>query len=236
MMDNLELYNKVREVPKEAQNPITGGRLKGMTDINPMWRIKTLTEQFGACGIGWYYEIVKEWSETIGDEMVASVEIKLYVKKDGEWSKPISGIGGSKLRSKETKGIYVDDEAYKKASTDAISVACKNLGIGADIYWDKDSDKYIDPKKDNFNNGKSTSDSNASTDSDASARKELRQKIIAYGKEHGMSAHEVATDYKLSDSSSLEELQKAWEDLTREEAKEMKDNFEAIDEDVPWTN
>lgn len=28
------------------------------------------------------------------------------------------------------------------ALTDAISVACKALGIGADVYWDKDSTKY----------------------------------------------------------------------------------------------
>ena len=59
-MNNLDLYNKVRTVPPEAQKPILGGRLKNMTDINPMWRIKTLTEQFGACGIGWYYDIVSE--------------------------------------------------------------------------------------------------------------------------------------------------------------------------------
>ena len=59
MADNLELYNKVRSVPKEAQKPIQAGRLKGMTDINPMWRIKTLTEQFGACGKGWYFDITE---------------------------------------------------------------------------------------------------------------------------------------------------------------------------------
>ena len=51
-MDNLEIYNVAREVPKEAMKPISGGRLKGMTDINPMWRIKVLTELFGICGIG----------------------------------------------------------------------------------------------------------------------------------------------------------------------------------------
>lgn len=28
------------------------------------------------------------------------------------------------------------------ALTDAISVACKTLGMGADVYWDKDSTKY----------------------------------------------------------------------------------------------
>ena len=46
-MENLELYEKVRSVPENAQKEIKGGRLKGMTDINPMWRIKKLTEEFG---------------------------------------------------------------------------------------------------------------------------------------------------------------------------------------------
>lgn len=39
-MENLEIYNRCREVPKEAQKAIAAGRLKGKTDINPMWRIK----------------------------------------------------------------------------------------------------------------------------------------------------------------------------------------------------
>ena len=63
-MDNLRIYNAVRAVPKEAQKPIGAGRLKGMTDINPMWRIKCLTEQFGVCGFGWYYDITDMWLET----------------------------------------------------------------------------------------------------------------------------------------------------------------------------
>ena len=52
-MSNLELWEKVRACPKEAQKEIKGGRLSGMTDINPVWRMKTLTEQYGPCGIGW---------------------------------------------------------------------------------------------------------------------------------------------------------------------------------------
>ena len=46
-MDNLAIYNAVRNVPENAKKPIAGGPLKGKTDINPMWRIKALTEQFG---------------------------------------------------------------------------------------------------------------------------------------------------------------------------------------------
>lgn len=145
-MNNLDLYNKVRAVPKEAQKEIQAGRLKGKTDINPMWRIKTLTEQFGVCGFGWKTEIVREWLEAgANGEITANVEIRLYVKQDGAWSDAIPGIGGSALVAKETAGLRTDDDCYKKAYTDAISVACKALGIGADVYYEKDSTKYDAP-------------------------------------------------------------------------------------------
>jgi hypothetical protein len=150
-MDNLKLYEAIRQVPEEAQKPIQGGRLKGMTDINPMWRIKTLTEQFGVCGIGWYYEILQEKiEEGANDEKVALVKIALYIKQGNEWSKPIIGTGGSMFVAKERGGLYTSDEAFKMALTDAISVSCKALGMGADIYWQGDRTKYDGrPKSDN---------------------------------------------------------------------------------------
>lgn len=145
-MDNLEVYNKVRTVPKEAQREIKGGRLNGKTDINPMWRIKTLTEQFGICGIGWKYKITNQWLEKGGkDEVSAFVNIELFIKVDGEWSDGIPGTGGSSFIANEAKGPYMSDECFKMALTDAISVSCKTLGFGADIYWDKDSSKYDKP-------------------------------------------------------------------------------------------
>lgn len=151
--DNMELYNKFRAVPEEAKKPIKGGRLNGMTDINPMWRIKVLTEQFGACGDGWYYEVKDRATYPVpntedADEIVAVVEIDLFYKLDnGEWSKPVHGTGGSMLMAQQSRGAYVNDEAFKMATTDAISVAAKALGVGADVYWDKDNTKYNDSKK-----------------------------------------------------------------------------------------
>ena len=145
-MENLEIYNRFKEVPQNAQKPINGGRMKGCTDINPMWRLKCLTEQFGACGIGWYYKPVKKWTEQAGDEILAFVDIELFVKADSEWSMPISGTGGSSLLAKEKGGLFASDECFKMATTDAISVACKQLGIGADIYWSADSSKYDKPQ------------------------------------------------------------------------------------------
>lgn len=140
---NLKLYNDVRVVPKEALKEITAGRLKGKSDINPMWRIKTLTEQFGPCGIGWKYEVTSQWLEKGGnDEVAGFCNINLYVKVDGQWSDAIPGTGGSSFITKESKGLYTSDEVYKMALTDAISVACKALGIGADVYWSSDRTKY----------------------------------------------------------------------------------------------
>ena len=80
--------------------------------------------------------------ETVGDEICVFVVIELYVKYEGEWSRAIPGTGGSKLATKERNGVYVSDECYKMATTDALSVACKNLGIGADVYWKEGRTKY----------------------------------------------------------------------------------------------
>jgi hypothetical protein len=145
-MDNLEIYNKVREVPKEALSEIQAGRLRGKSDINPMWRIKALTETFGPCGFGWKYVIRnKHLEHGAGNETAAFVDIDLFIKQDGEWSEAIPGTGGSSFVTQEKNGPYTSDECFKMALTDAISVSCKALGIGADVYWGNDKTKYTTP-------------------------------------------------------------------------------------------
>lgn len=185
-MENLELYNKVREVPQDAKKTISAGRIKGFTDINPMWRIKCLTEQFGPCGIGWYYKTVEKWTETVGDEICAFVMIELYVLYDGKWSQPISGTGGSRLATKERSGVYVSDECYKMATTDALSVACKNLGIGADVYWKEGKTKY----------DQTGSASNELSNTDISA-------LRSYMKTNGLDEKKVLEKYRLTSISQL---------------------------------
>lgn len=144
-MDPLRFYAKVAHVPTEARKAISAGRLKGKTDINPMWRIKALTETFGPCGFGWKYVIRDQRTMTAPDGFIkAFVDIDLYVRdpETGEWSEPIPGIGGNDFYKIEDKGAYANDECFKSALTDAISVACKALGVGADVYWSSDTTKY----------------------------------------------------------------------------------------------
>lgn len=139
-MDNLDYYNKLKEVPQQALRQIQSGRLRGKSDINPMWRIKAMTEQFGVCGIGWKYVITKQWTETFGSEVKAYCNIDLFIKVNGEWSDAIQGTGGSSEVTMESKGAYVSDECYKMALTDALSVAMKALGVAADVYFEAGKD------------------------------------------------------------------------------------------------
>lgn len=147
-MNNMDLYQKLAPVPQDAKKPIGAGRLKGMTDINPQWRIERLTEVFGPCGIGWVPTITKQWMENGADGTICAfcnIDLKIKDPETGAWSEPISGTGGSSFVAKEKAGFYTSDECYKMAYTDAISVAAKLIGVGADVYRGYSDSKYYKP-------------------------------------------------------------------------------------------
>lgn len=216
-MENLKIYDMLKEVPKEAQKKITGGRLVGMTDIKPMWRIQKLTETFGPVGLGWYTETTKkEIIDGANGEKIATVDILLYVNykapyelDEDLWSKPIEGSGGSSFIAKEQKGLYTSDECFKMAYTDALSVACKGLGMGADVYWG--DSKYDTSKKIN-------------------TEEEAKNYKLTFGKFNGKTLQEVAeenewyiTSYLLAngDETILTALKlMGYEVLSEEEAQE----------------
>lgn len=146
MSENLGIWEALRQAPPWALREIRGGRLRGKTDINPQWRYMAMTERFGACGVGWKYEIVRLWTEPAPDGQVfAFARVDVAIRDGERWSDPIPGIGGSMLIEKEAGGLHSNDEAYKMATTDALSVALGRLGVAADVYmglWD--GTKYRD--------------------------------------------------------------------------------------------
>ena len=142
MSNNMRIYERYAQPPASALKPFSNGKFSG-TDINPMWRIAALTEAFGPCGIGWYTEIVRMWREDTQDgAATVYCHMHLYIKEDGEWSKPITGVGGNTLTRMTRSGSSTTDEAYKMAYTDAMGIACKALGIGANIWWNEARTKY----------------------------------------------------------------------------------------------
>ena len=82
---------------------------------------------------------------------LAFVDINLYIKNGDKWSMPIFGTGGNifaryvKGKGDNTGYTKVSDECYKMATTDALSVAMKQLGVGADVYSGFEDSKYRNP-------------------------------------------------------------------------------------------
>ena len=142
---NMRFYGQVQDTPKEAQKSFNNGRFSG-TDINPMWRIKKLTEVFGPCGFGWWTQNVKYNFVTSEqtNEVAVFCELELVVvdpETDLE-SHPIYGVGGNTFVAQRKSGPQSSDEAMKMAYTDALSIACKALGFSHDIYYQADRTKY----------------------------------------------------------------------------------------------
>ena len=128
------------------------------------------------------------------------VNYKIPYKLDDDlWSEPIYGTGGSSFIAKEKNGLYTSDECFKMAYTDALSVACKMLGMGANVYWG--DSKYDTSKK-------------IETEEDA------RNLKITFGKYNGKTIGEIyeAGDTKylewLFDKSNDENIKKAVSILT----------------------
>lgn len=174
---NMRFYQRVMDTPKEAQKSFNNGRFSG-TDINPMWRIKKLSELFGPAGQGWWtrnekFELVP--FEKTGEIAVFCTLELVYVDPETElMSQPITGVGGNMFVTQRKSGLQINDEAYKMAYTDALSIACKSLGFSHDIYFANDRTKYSMMSDDQ----PKAETSNAEPDAQAAAIQDRIQKGI----------------------------------------------------------
>ncbi len=141
-MSNTELWDKVKRVPEEHLKGFTrGGGFKG-TAIRPMWSIHTMTEQFGPCGKGWGIDKPEFSTHPVGNEILVFCTVAVWAVNPAA---KFYGVGGDKVLAVFSSGPKADDEAFKKAFTDAVTNALKFLGVGADIHmglWD--GNKYAD--------------------------------------------------------------------------------------------
>ena len=130
--------------------------------ISPYYLVKRLTEKFGLCGKGW---MVKPYETKIveGRNGVIAVYIclSLFYKEQGdtEWNEVGPHWGGDvafdipkvERQKKNADGTFnlweCDDEAFKKAYTDAFSKCCSWIGLGGDIHDGLcDGNKYLNNK------------------------------------------------------------------------------------------
>lgn len=131
----MERYNRLAIVPEDAMKPIEFGALKGKSDINPQFRIETMTKEFGLCGIGWRFDVVKTETFACPDgQVMIFMTVTVQVKDGDGWSEAVTGYGGDFIVKMEKGQLKPNDEAYKMAETDALGNALKYLGVAANVY------------------------------------------------------------------------------------------------------
>ena len=131
----LDLWNEVAKTnPKYTKQVKFGSR--SFTTINAQYQLLKATEQFGAIGEGW--GIKNENFTIIVEGLLGYTATLWYMGKDdiNEFciNSSISTHNGSRL----------DDECFKKVTTDALTKGLSKLGFNADIFlglWD--DNRYV---------------------------------------------------------------------------------------------
>lgn len=137
---NLAIWNKLAKTdPAHVKRFKRPGGFEGHA-IRPIYSLQRMTEMFGPCGDGWRVDHPEFQTITANGEILVYCVVSVRVG-DGD---PVWGVGGDFVLKETKYGLKGDDEAFKKAFTDAVANALKHLGMSADVHQGMfDSNKYV---------------------------------------------------------------------------------------------
>lgn len=140
---NIALWESVCKTdPNHTKKFSKGGGFSG-TAIKPYWLMRRATETFGVCGVNWGWEEFE-------NKMVAGVwcsKVRLWFEWNGKKG-AIEQWGQTVLEGKNKNGPFVDEEAPKKAITDAVTKCLSYLGFAGDVHMGLfDDSKYVEERK-----------------------------------------------------------------------------------------
>jgi len=140
---NFFIWDQVKNTNPKYTKAFTKFGGKELTTIDPMYQIQVMTGMFGPVGKGWSYEVSYHYTDK---NVFAEVKVKyLYEKYWNEFG-PVSSV---QALYKKNGGL--DDEAPKKAMTDALTKAFSHLGVSADVFLGLfDNNKYVQEMKAKF--------------------------------------------------------------------------------------
>lgn len=151
MTENTALWDKLGKTdPAHTKGFKRAGGFTG-TAIKPIWSYRRMTEEFGPCGEGWGINEPSFQLVPAGEEILVFCTVTVWLQAKSDDSslnltspKLLVGVGGDKVLTKTKYGISTDDEAFKKAFTDAVTNALKFIGVGADVHMGMfDDNKYV---------------------------------------------------------------------------------------------
>lgn len=148
MNKNLKLWNSVEKTDPKYTKEVNFGRK--FTSINAHYQVKCMTEAFGQKGKGW--GIKGEHFHMLVDGLLGYQAVMWYVQDDKHFEFDINSSIATHNRSGK-----LDDECYKKVTTDALTKGLSHLGFNADIFlgmWD--DNRYVSQMKQEFSKKEET--------------------------------------------------------------------------------
>lgn len=157
MTEKTAIWDKLSKTdPKHTKGFKRAGGFSG-TAVKPQWVVSRLTEEFGPVGVGWGHN-EPSFQLVPGDnrEMLVFCTVQCW---HTERENTFFGVGGDKVvtyikaneQYNRPERWENDDEAFKKAFTDAIMNAFKFLGVAADVHMGLfDDSKYVQEMRDEF--------------------------------------------------------------------------------------
>ena len=143
MKKNMEIWNALNKTNPEFTTKFNKFGGKELTTIDAHYQIQMMTALFGPVGKGWKYNVEYKYQDGL---VFAEVCVQYY--QDHKWYEygPVCSVQNL---SKKNGGL--DDEAPKKAMTDAMTKAFSHLGMSADVFLGKfDDNKYVEDLKKEF--------------------------------------------------------------------------------------
>jgi hypothetical protein len=142
--NNLRIWDQVCET--DPSNTRTVKHRGGFTTIDAYSQIEMATRVFGPVGVGWWW--VFDEPVFVSGCVIVKCNVHYLDPATGErCASPVQQFGQKTL---EAKG-RVDEDALKKAGTDALTKCLSYLGFNADIFLGKfDDNKYLERMKDKY--------------------------------------------------------------------------------------
>lgn len=235
MSENTKLWDLLgRTDPSHTKAFTRGGGFKG-TAIKPMWSYRRMTEEFGPCGLGWgvgdpVFQVVPGCDGEVLVYCTASVWYR-HEERDCR----VYGVGGDKVVNKFSSGLKSDDEAFKKAFTDAVTNALKLIGVGADVHMGMfDDNKYVNTMKAEF--AEEPADKPAARKSSAALKRDDVWPVFQHELSETTAANLSRFAFTWSQKAEVDGWTQAWKDAAGEEINkrrlELRKAAAAFDDDV----
>ena len=144
---NSELWDRLSTTNPAYTKSVPASWGGKITTINAHYQVRKMTDEIGQVGKAWGWNATYETKDIRRGEEVIPVVFAYVTIWVGEKEKAIGPIASCMPMIKETRKDprgKLDDEAPKKAMTDALTKGLSHFGCDADIFLGEwDNNKYV---------------------------------------------------------------------------------------------